>query len=98
MAVAQAQARQDRGAEADRNEALDRLDLVEGHHWLWRRARARQPLRHYTVLIKQMPRVLDQLSAGLREMRALAEPLHQRDVETLLQLLDLVRDRGLRQG
>jgi hypothetical protein len=49
------------------------------------------------VLIQQMPRVLDQLLACLREMRALADSFHQSDVEPPFQLLHLMRHRRLRQ-
>ena len=41
--------------------------------------------------------MLDQLLPCLGQIGALAEPLHERDIQTALQFLDLMRDRRLRQ-
>jgi hypothetical protein len=41
--------------------------------------------------------VLDQLLPRFAQIGALAEPLHERDIQTTFQFLDLMRNRRLRQ-
>ena len=49
------------------------------------------------IVLQKLPRVGEQLLAGLRQVGALAEALHQIHVETALELLHLMRYRRLRQ-
>jgi len=49
------------------------------------------------IVFQQIPRVLNQLFAGLREIDALAQSLHERHFEASFQLLNLMRDRRLAQ-
>jgi hypothetical protein len=49
------------------------------------------------IVFQQIPRVLEQLFARLREIDALAQSFHERRFEASFQLLNLMRDRGLAQ-
>ena len=49
------------------------------------------------VGVQQMAGVRDQFFAGFSQIGALADALDQRDLEAALQLLHLMRHRGLRQ-